>query len=64
MPEGVGIKQCAKSRLPAAWINFELHHTLLKLLKSAVFAAVIAFFFPPDLSKMHMRTFNKQKTNK
>jgi hypothetical protein len=54
---------CKKSP-QAAEIEFELRHTSLKLLKSAFFVRIFAFFFSPGLSKMQERTFIKQKTNK
>ncbi len=54
---------CKKS--PVCWpLEFDLCHISARLIKSAIFAPILTFFFLPDLSKMQIRTFNKQKINK
>jgi hypothetical protein len=46
------------------WLKFEPRHTFTTSLESAIFTAIHPFFFPFELSKMHPRTFSKQKINK
>ncbi len=45
-------------------MKFERCHTFAKLLESAIFERIMAFFFTSELSKMQQGTFIKQKTNK